>query len=245
MEQFLPPRPSTECANYVHVGTWHRVPGENQRVPECAESRGAVSAQELVHHGAWRERCLVEQARSLSAQAQRAQSDGEKRSAGLSQVENAAVRQQPQLLSGMGARALTVDMKEFTELFKYLGLCASSLVARLFCHQATHELRDQEQCARARHSLIAHVCWGFLSASYQLSTENGAPIGRDPLRMTKSDLTHLFGKHANSGVGNADGEMTWFEFKVTCPVLLSCRTKRQGCALGTDVPPVLQDLHVR
>ena len=33
---------------------------------------------------------------------------------------------------GMGARALTVDMKEFTELFKYLGLCASSLVARLF-----------------------------------------------------------------------------------------------------------------
>jgi hypothetical protein len=63
--------------------------------------------------------------------------------------------------------------------------------------------------------------------------------------MTKSDLTHLFGKHANSGVGNADGEMTWFEFKVTCPVLLSCRTKRQGCALGTDVPPVLQDLHVR
>jgi hypothetical protein len=155
------------------------------------------------------------------------------------------VRQQPQLLSGMGARALTVDMKEFTELFKYLGLCASSLVARLFCHQATHELRDQEQCARARHSLIAHVCWGFLSASYQLSTENGAPIGRYPLRMTKSDLTHLFGKHANSGVGNADGEMTWFEFKVTCPVLLSCRTKRQGCALGTDVPPVLQDLHVR
>jgi hypothetical protein len=72
----------------------------------------------------------------------------------------------------MGARALTVDMKEFTELFKYLGLCASSLAARLFA------ITQRVSCGikssvRGRGILLLHMSaavFSLLRINCQLST---------------------------------------------------------------------------